>query len=261
MFPSAPVILLTALTLAAPLAMASQLPIGLDGRERVHAQEYWQAGVPGYCVANRRGQAIQLRISRWRSGDRDASPLAVWDIPARATECRETPGWVGEWLLHFGLSDGTRLGLLKAPAGPRRVDAAGVASRSGLNGHCAMCGMWVEQDRLCQASGETIHLDLMTRANNGTITLPRLGVGEHPGLDALTLIRAGSDTLPVRVLDGVVEIDTTLASQTDQPRRIHLEYAARSVSTPALFTISAQVRGARRGRCCLTRGICVAPEN
>ncbi len=251
--------LLTALLWAAQTVPASQLPTSLNGRERVYLQDYWQAGVPGYCVTNRRDQAIRLRVSRWRSRDEDAGLLAVWDIPASGTVCRDMPGVQGEWLLSFSLSDGTRLGLMKTPVRPKLADESRVVSSAGLNGYCAPCGLWLEQRERCHPSGTPIHLDLLVEANNGTITLPRHADQEHAGLEALTLIRASSDTLPVRVLDHSIEIDTGIDVHRDRPQRIHLEFAARTVAATTLYSMSAQLRGTRRGRCCLTRGICVEP--
>ncbi len=221
------------------VAKAVQIPIGLDSGHGVFVQEYWLQGTPQYCIANTRPSSVTLRISQWRS--RTDPPLLLKEItiPADSVTCFDVSAYRKHWLLLFEISDGTRLGLLRAPRLPPDAEPPSlpVAVHQILNGACGGGKVWLELPDLWEKAGGTFTARLhraktagavQFRPSEGEITLPRVEIAAPGNIPA------------------------------DAPESMELTLKAPSVRQPKMVVISGRAR-IPAGWQCFVFGIPVKP--
>lgn len=253
------VVLLLVLYAIAKGVSASQIPLGLDGREQVFIQEHWLDGTPSYCVSNSGKVDQVIQVSRWQSHTLPPLLLNEWDTPAGSVRCHDAREYLGDWLLEFRLRQGGRLGLLKAPMRGKGMAESlpAVASYQSLNAACGSSGLWMEQHKLWSRSGEPLSLILHVTSVDGRIEFDK--EGSQGQLPVLPLKKATSTASSVYVRDSNVVIDSGEASEGQKYHSINLQFDTPQVSKPTMMVVSGRRQISDQGWQCFVHGVLLEP--
>jgi len=140
-------IMLTLALVALPgLASASQIAVGLDWRQNVFVQEFWQEGQARYAIYNSRPEAIKVTVNEVQfvnvPGTEsfravEGKDLANWEVKGKSVVFVDAPmAPAGDVIryLRFRFTDGPRLGVLTFPVAPADLPKGKIVSCDGING-------------------------------------------------------------------------------------------------------------------------------
>ena len=231
--------------------------VGLDLKQGVLVQEYWEGGSPFYAIANLRKTPAKVAIDAWenrRVGERLIGPVDVG--PGELVRVNAAAAEGNRELVAVTL-DATVLGLLHAPRKPPAPQDGKITSYDGLNGVGARrTDLWLTQDEPAYPPGAEVTLRLTVPDGIGTIYFAgRQSLTSHP---EATLRGVTSDSLPVREVEGGFTIDATRAKQARKSHVVVLQIQTPRADPPPMFTLNGRVTTPYGGGFSITRGIPLA---
>ena len=271
-------LLTLALVLALPaLGSASQIAIGLDWRQNIFVQEFWQEGKARYAIYNNRPEAIKLTVNDVQFVNApgtesfravEGKDLANWEVKSKGVvfvDAPMAPGGDGLRFLRFRITDGPRLGVLTFPAAPADLPKDKIVSCDGMNGSGGrQQQVCYEQDSLIFKSDGIIEVKLKLPAGGETVTFKR-GKGTDNPAEAL-IREAECATLPIQAGKEAVAIDTSKPLKAAVVHIVTLRFAAPKVDAPTMVVIDGWVSipptipGTTGGGYHVIRGVIVQPE-
>jgi hypothetical protein len=271
-------VLSLALILGLPaLASASQIGVGLDGRQNVFVQEFWQDGKARYAICNNRPEAIKLTVSDVQfvnvPGTEsfraiEGKELVSWDVKGKEVLFVEAPKVLagdGLRFLRFRIADGAPLGLLSLPTAPADLPKGKIVSYDGMNGSGGRRqNVFFEQDSLTFKSDGVIEVRLKLPAGGETVTFKKAKSIDAP-VEAL-IIEVQCDTLAIQISKEAITIDTTKPLKVAPVHAVTLRFKAPRVDVPTMAAIDGWVTlapafpGAAAGSYHVIRGVIVQPE-
>jgi hypothetical protein len=264
------------LTLPA-LASASQIGVGLDWRQNVFVQEFWQEGKARYAIYNGRPEAIKVTVNdvqfttvpgteSFRAVE--GKDLATWEIKGKEVmfvDAPPAPAGNGLRFLRFRIGDGPRLGVLMYPTAPADLPKGKIVSCDGINGSGGrQPKVGYEQDTLTFKSDGTIEVKLRLPAGGETVTFKKKKGTDNP-VEAL-ISEAECATLPIQAGKEEITIDTAKPIKAAEAHIVTLRFKAPPVEAPSMVVIDGWVAlppsipGTRGGGYHVIRGVIVQPE-
>ena len=272
-------LLTLALVLALPpLASASQIAVGLDWRQNVFVQEFWQEGKARYAIYNGRVEAIKLTVNdvqfvnipkteSFRAVE--GKDLAGWEIKGKSVvfvDAPKAPGGDGLRFLRFRIADGARLGVLTFPVAPADLPKGKIVSCDGINGSGGrQQKVCYEQDALTFKSEGIIEVKLKLPAGGETVTFKKAKSMDNP-VESL-ISEAECATLPIQAGKEEIMIDTSKPLKAAAVHVVTLRFRAPRVDAPTMVVIDGWVSlppsipGTKGGGYHVIRGVIVQPEN
>jgi uncharacterized protein (TIGR03067 family) len=270
-------LLTVALVFALPaLASASGFGVGLDWRQNVFVQEFWQAGKARYAIYNSRPEAIKLTVNDVQSvsvpGTEsfravEGKELATWEVKGKAivfVDAPMAPVNDGLRFLQFRIADGPRLGMLTYPAAPADFPRNKILSCVGVNGSGGrQQDVWYEHDSLTLESDGIIEVKLKLPAGGETVTFKKEKGIEKPA-EAL-ISEAVCATLPIQDGKEEITIDTSKPLKAADVHVVTLRFKAPRVDAPTMVVIDgwvsvpSTVPGTSGGGYHAVRGVIVLP--
>jgi hypothetical protein len=267
-----------ALVLALPsLASASQIAVGLDWRQNVFVQEFWQDGKARYAIYNSGPEAIKITVNdvqfvtlpgteSFRAVE--GKDLASWEVKSKEVvfvDAPMSPGGDGLHFLRFRLADRTRLGVLTYPVAAKDVPKGKIVSFDGMNGSGGrQRQVSYEQDSLTFKSDGIIEVMLKLPAGGETVTFKKRKSMDNP-VEAL-ISEAECATLPIQAGKEAIVIDTSKPLKAAKVHVVTLRFQAPKVDTPTMVVIDGWVSipptvpGTTGGGYHVIRGVIVQPE-
>src|SRR5438309_1505248 len=101
------VFMLLSLAMLRPVS-ANTIGLGIDWREKVYIQEYWQGGVPFYAISNLRPETVKITVTRYSGAKGNATKEALagpWEVKPNSVLQVEARNLMGKGMLEF--SSGT----------------------------------------------------------------------------------------------------------------------------------------------------------
>lgn len=258
------------------LASASQIAVGLDWRQNVFVQEFWQDGKARYAIYNGRPKAIKLAINDVQfvnvAGTEsfravEGKELASWEVKGKSVMFVDAPkAAVGGGLrfLRFRIADGPRLGVLTFPVAPADSPKGKIVSCDGINGSGGrQAKVCYEQDSLTFKSDGIIEMKLKLPARGETITFKKKKGTDH--LAEALISEAVSETLPIQAGKEAITIDTGKPLKAAALHIVTLRFRAPKVDAPTMVAIDGWVSlpstipGTRGGGYHAIRGVIVQP--
>ena len=271
-------LLTLALVLSLPaLASASQIAIGLDWRQNVFVQEFWQEGKARYAIFNNRAEGIKLTVNDVQfmnvPGTEffravEGKDLASWEVKGKGVvfvDAPMAPAGDGLRFLRFRIADGPRLGVLTFPAAPADLPKGKIVSCDGMNGSGGrQKKVCYEQDSLTFKSDGVIEVKLKLPASGETVTFDKAKGTDNPREALIT--EAECPTLPIQDGKGVIVIDTSKPLKAAVVHLVTLRFRAPKVDAPTMVVIDGWVSipptvpGTTGGGYHVIRGVIVQPE-
>lgn len=266
------IVLSLTLTLGLPaLADASQIAVGLDFRQNVFVQEFWQDGKARYAIYSTRPEAITLSVSDVQfvnipgtEGFRavEGKELASWKIKSKEVlfvDAPKAPAGDGLRFLRFRIAGGPLLGALSVPVSPADLPKGKIVSNDGLNGSGGRRQKVVyEQDSFTFKSDGLIEVKLKLPAGGETVTFKNTKSMDAP-TEAL-ISEALCDTLPIQISkEGNITIDTTRPLKAAPVHTVTLRFKAPRADAPTMVVIDGMVT-ISGGSYHVIRGVIVQPE-
>ena len=266
------------LMLALPtLASGSQIAVGLDWRQNVFVQEFWQNGKARYAIYNAQPQAIKLAVSDVQFLNvpgtesfqaHEGKELANWEVKSKSVVFVDAPtalGRKGLWYLRFRIVNGPRLGVLTFPAAPPDLPKGKIVSGDGINGSGGRRQeVYYVQDALTFKSGGIIEVTLKLPANGETVTFKKQKGIDSP-VEAL-ITEAECPTLPIRAGKEEITIDTSEPLKAAAVHAVTLRFRSPTVNAPTMVVIDGWVSlpptvpGMAGGSYHVVRGLIVQPQ-
>jgi hypothetical protein len=266
------------LVLALPaLASASQIAVGLDWRQNVFVQEFWQEGKARYAIYNSRPEAIKLTVNAVQFANVpgtetfravEGKDLSSWEVKSKGVvfvDAPMAPGGDRLRFLRFRITDGPRLGVLTFPVAPADMPKDKIVSCDGMNGSGGrQQKVCYQQDSLTFTSDGIIEVKLNMPAGGETITFQR-GKGTDNPAEAL-IKDAECATLPIQDDKAAIVIDTSKPLKAAVVHIMTLRFKAPKVNAPTMVVIDgwvsipSTVPGASGGGYHVIRGVIVQPE-
>ena len=267
-----------ALVLALPvLANASQIAVGIDWRQNVFVQEFWQDGKARYAIYNSRPDAIKLTVNDVQFLNApgtesfravEGKELANWEVKSKRVvfvDAPMAPGGDGLRFFRFRITAGPRLGVLTFSAPPADLPKDKIASCDGMNGSGGrqqkVCN---EQDSLTFKSDGIIEVRLKLPAGGETVTFKK-GKGTDNPPEAL-IREAACVTLPIQADKEAIAIDTSKPIKAAEMHSVTLRFAAPKVDASTMVVIDGWVSipptipGLTGDGYHVIRGVIVQPE-
>lgn len=262
------------LVLALPtLANASQIAIGLDWRQNVFVQEFWQDGKPRYAIYNSRPGAIKITVNDVQfvtlPGTEsfqavEGKERANWEVKGKGVafvDAPTAPASARLQYLRFRIADGPRLGVLTFPVPPADLPKGKIVSCDGINGSGGRRqNVCYEQDALTFKSDGIIEVKLK---------LPAVSFRKKKSIDnpAEALIsEAECATLPIQASAEAIVIDVSKPLKAVAMHTVTLRFRAPNVDAPTMVVIDGwvstppMVPGTTGGGYHVIRGVIVRPE-
>jgi hypothetical protein len=268
-----------ALVIALPaLASGSQIGIGLDWRQNVFVQEFWQEGKARYAIYNGRPDAIKLTVNDVQFTNLpgtesfravDGKELATWEVKSKSVVFVDAPMAAaarhGLRFLRFRIVDGPRLGTLTYPVAPADLPKGKIISCDGINGSGGRQNkVWYEQDSRTFKSGGVIEVKLRLPAGGETVTFKKKKGMDIP-VEAI-ISEAESATLPIEAGKDEINITTGKPLKAAAAHMVTLRFTAPKVDAPTMVAIDGwvslppSVPGTTGGGYHVIRGVVVQPE-
>jgi hypothetical protein len=267
------IVLSLALVLGLPaLTRASQIVVGLDWRQNVFVQEFWQDGKARYAIYNSRSEAIKLTVNDVQfvnvpgtEGFRamEGKELASWEVKSKGVvivNVPKAPAGDGLRFLRFRIADGPKLGVLSIPIPPAEMPKGKIVSYDGLNGSGGRRqDVGYEQDLPTFKSDGVIEMKLKLPAGGGeTVTFKKTKGIDSP-VEAL-ISEARCDTLPIQISkEGDITIDTANPLKEAPVHTVTLRFKAPRADVPTMAVIDGWVTVAG-GAYHVVRGVIVQPK-
>jgi hypothetical protein len=259
------------------LASASQIAVGLDWRQNIFVQEFWQAGKARYAIYNSRPEAITLTVNAVQfvnvPGTEsfravEGKDLASWEVKSKCVVFVDAPkvrGRDGLRFVRFRIANGPRLGVLTCPAAPADLPRGKIVSCDGLNGSGGrQQKVCYEQDSLTFKSGGVIEVKLRLPAGGETVTFKKAKGMDIPA-EAL-ISEAECATLPIQAGNKEIAINTSKPLKAAAVHMVTLRFRAPKVDAPTMVVIDGWVSipptvpGTIGGGYHVIRGVIVQPE-
>jgi hypothetical protein len=263
-----------ALALGLPaLANASQIAVGLDWRQNVFVQEFWQDGKARYAIYNLRPEAITLTLNDVQfvnvagtEGFRavEGKELARWEIKGKGLRVVDAPKVAvdgGLRFLRFRMAVRASLGVLSPPAAPAPLPKGKIVSFDGMNGsggrHQKVC---YEQDSLTFKSEGIIEVKLKLPAEGETVTFKKTKSLDVP-VEAL-ISEARCDTLAIQNTKEKITIDASKPLKVLPVHTVTLRFKAPRTDVPMMAVIDGWLATEPGGRAGyhVIRAVVVQPE-
>lgn len=260
------------------LASASQIAIGLDWRQSVFVQEFWQDGKARYAIYNGRPDAIKIAVSdvQFVNVPGTESFRAIegkdrgsWEVNGKGlvlVDAPLAPAGDGLRYLRFRIVDGPRLGVLTFPVAPANLPKGKIVSCDGINGSGGRRqDVCYEQDSLTFKSDGIIEVKLKLPAGGETISFKKKKTIDNP-TEAL-ISEAECATLPIQVGKEEITIDTSKPIKAAPVHMITLRFKAPRADAPTMVVIDgwvsipSTVPGIAGGGYHAIRGVIVQPMN
>ncbi len=271
-------VLTLALVLALPsFTHASSIGVGLDWRQKVFVQEYWQDGKAHYAIYNGRPEAIKVAVSDVHytnvAGaeslrEVEGKELGKWEVGGKSVVFVDAPMTAaGDGLrnLVFRIVDGPRLGLLSSPVAPAELPKDKIVSGDGLNGSGGrQPKVCYEQDSLTFKSEGIIEVQLKLPADTGTVTFKKGKSTDNIPVEAV-ISEAESATLPIQTDKEKIVVDTSKPLKAAEIHTVTLRFRAPKVDAATMVVIDgwvslpSTVPGLPGGGFHVIRGVVVQP--
>lgn len=265
------IVLSLAFVLGLPaLVSASQIAVGLDWRQNVFVQEYWQDGKPRYVIYNQRAEDLKLIVNEVQfvnvPGTEsfravEGKELADWNVKSKEVllvDAPKVPAEGGLRFLRFRTAGGQQLGLLSLPVPPTDFPKDKIVSYDGMNGSGGRHrNVGYEQDSLTFKSDGVIEVKLNLPASGEVVTFKKTKSMDTP-VEAL-IYEARCDTLPIQVSKESITIDTSKPLKAALIHSVTLRFKAPKVEVPTMAVIDGWVTVAGGGYHVI-RGVIVEPE-
>lgn len=242
-----------ALLLALPaVANASQIGVGLDWRQNVFVQEFWQEGKALYAIYNGRSEPITLKMSDVQfvnvPGTEsfraiEGKELASWDLKGKEVLFVDAPMKpAGDELrfLKLRVAEGPQLGLLTFPSAPASLPKGKIITSDGINGSGGrQPNVSYEQDSLTFKSGGAIELRLSLPAGGQTATFKKKKSFDNP-IEAI-IEEAECATLPIQTGKEEIVIEASKPFKAVETHTVTLRFKAPKVDSPTMAVIDGWV--------------------
>ena len=253
------------------LANASQIVVGMDWRQNVFVQEFWQDGKARYAIYNSRPDAIKLTVSDVQFVNvpgtesfraMEGKELASWEVKSKGVvfvDAPKAPAGDGLRFVRFRIADGPKLGVLSYPATPADLPKGKIVSYDGLNGSGGRRqNVYYEQDSLTFKSDGLIEVKLKLPAGGETVTFKKTKSVDK--LVEALISEALCDTLPIQISkEGDITIDTAKPLKAAPVHTVTLRLKAPRADVPTMAVIDGWVTVAGGGYH-VVRGVIVQPE-
>jgi hypothetical protein len=241
------------LGLALPAVVsATQIGIGLDWRQNVFVQEFWQEGKARYAIYNGRPEAIKLTAGEVQfvkvAGTEsfravEGKDLGSWEVKEKRVvfvDAPRSPVSDGFRFLRFRIADGPHLGMLTFPAAPADLPKGKIVTCDGINGSGGrQQKACYEQDSLTFKSGGIIEVRLKLPAGGETVMFKK-GKGTENPAEAL-ISEAECATLPIQATKEAIAIDTRNPVKAAVVHIVTLRFRAPKTDAPTMVVIDGWV--------------------
>jgi hypothetical protein len=248
------------------LSNASQILIGLDWRQNVFIQEYWQDGKPRYAIYNNRAENLKITVSDLRfvtppGTERfqavEGKELASWEFKGKGVLFVDAPMVPAGHYLRFRIAGGAQLGTLSSPTSPTNLPKGKIVSNDGINGSGSRRQNVVyQQDALTFKSDGVIEVQLRLSAGGETITFKKTKGTETP-VEAL-ISEARCETLSIKDTNEAITIDVSKPLKEAAVHTVTLKFKAPKVDTSSMAVIDGWVTVGGGGYH-LIRGVVLQP--
>jgi hypothetical protein len=259
------------------LASASQIGVGLDWRQGVFVQEFWQEGKARYAIYNSRPEAIKLTVNDVQFVNLpgtesfraiEGKDLASWEVKGKGVVFVDAPkAAAGDGLrfLRFRFANGPPLGVLTIPSAPADLPKGKIVSCDGINGSGGrQQKVCYQQDSLTFKSDGIIEVKLRLLAGRETVTFKKAKGTDNP-VEAL-ISEAECATLPIQAGKESITIDLSKPLKAADLHIVTLRFRAPRVDAPTMVVIDGCVSipptvPGTTGGYHVIRGVIVQPEN
>lgn len=263
------IVLSFALLLGLPaLSSASQIAIGLDFRQNIFIQEYWQDGKPRYAIFNNRAENLKITVcdvvfmnvpTTERFQAVEGKELASWEFKGKGVLFVDAPMVPARHYLRFRIAGGAPLGTLSSPVSPTDLPKGKIVSNDGLNASGGRRQNVVcQQDSLTFKSGGVIEVNLKVSAGGSEIITFKKTKGMDTPVEAL-ISEARCDTLTIKDTKEAVTIDATKPLKEAAVHTVTLKFKAPKVDAATMVVIDGWATVGAGGYH-IIRGVVLQPE-
>lgn len=261
-------VLSCALLLGLPvLSSASQIAIGLDWRQNVFIQEYWQDGKARYAIFNNREEKLKVTVSgvqfvtppgTERFQAVEGKEFASWEFKGKGVLFVDAPTAPAGHYLRFRIASGAQLGTLTSPVSPADLPKGKIVSNDGINASGGRRqNVLVVQDSLTFKSDGVIEVTLKLPAGGEVLTFKKTKSMDTP-VEAL-ISEASCKTLTIKDTKEAITIDTSKPVKEAPIHTVTLKFKAPKVDAATMVVIDGWVTMGAGGYH-LIRGVVLEPD-